>query len=74
MVIILRGNCAIFIGSHSGKFVALDITTGSQFWCLKVPGRIESSACVSYDGQNTLFGIINLIILHLDWVNMTFNV
>lgn len=36
----------IYIGSHSGLFVAIDFITGSLIWKYVLPDRIESSACL----------------------------
>ncbi|KAL6054164.1 Phospholipid-transporting ATPase [Balamuthia mandrillaris] len=40
------GDPRIFIGSHSGLFVALSVSTGNIVWKQRLGGRIESTAAV----------------------------
>lgn len=51
-----RGDSVVFVGSHSGRFCALDRALGKCCWLLQVPGRIESSACLSRCGRYVSFG------------------
>jgi hypothetical protein len=46
-----------FIGSHSGLFIAVDLTEGSTVWETRLPDRIESSACIDTMNQLVIVGI-----------------
>ncbi|XP_041646603.1 beta-alanine-activating enzyme [Cheilinus undulatus] len=50
-----RTKTTVFIGSHSHRIQALDLTTGSLLWERVLGGRIEASAAVSRCG--TLVGL-----------------
>lgn len=50
------GDCVVLVGSHSGRFCAVDVLAGSCCWELQVPDRIESSACLSRCGSYVAFG------------------
>lgn len=50
------GDTILFVGSHYGKFCAVDGATGACFWEARVPDRIESSACISACGEYVAFG------------------
>ena len=57
--LVVRGDQApptVFIGSHSGVFVALCVTTGRCQWKIQLSDRIESSACLSANGAQVLVG------------------
>lgn len=46
----------VFIGSHSHRFQALDLTSGSLLWERVLGDRIESSAAVSLCGSLVIVG------------------
>ncbi len=46
----LSGGPTVFIGSHSGLFLAIEHLSGAVRWRQQLPDRIESSACVSACG------------------------
>lgn len=46
----------MFIGSHSHRFQALDLTSGSLLWERVLGDRIESSAAVSLCGSLVIVG------------------
>ncbi|KAK3930866.1 Beta-alanine-activating enzyme [Frankliniella fusca] len=46
----------IVIGSHSGKFAYVDGTTGEIRWLIKLPHRIEATACPSVCGAYIYIG------------------
>lgn len=41
----------VYIGSHSGLFLAVEVANGVVLWQTRLGGRIESSACVSRCGN-----------------------
>lgn len=47
----------VFIGSHSHRIQALDITTGNLLWERVLGGRIEASAAVSHCGTLVVLGL-----------------
>ena len=46
----------VFIGSHSGAFLAIELKTGREKWRRQLPDRIESSACLSMCGSYVVVG------------------
>jgi outer membrane protein assembly factor BamB len=54
----------IYIGSHSGLFVAIDLLNGTLIWECRVPDRIESSAAVV--NELVVFGCYDHHIYALD--------
>lgn len=48
---------SVFIGSHSGKFFAIDFISGSVLWTFQLEDRVESSACVSKCGLYIAVGM-----------------
>ena len=46
----------VFIGSHSGVFVALCALSGRCLWKVQLSDRIESSACLSTNGTLVVVG------------------
>uniref|UniRef100_A0A131YKU0 Acyl-CoA synthetase family member 4-like protein n=1 Tax=Rhipicephalus appendiculatus TaxID=34631 RepID=A0A131YKU0_RHIAP len=51
-----RGDTVVFIGSHAGRFCALNEKSGNCFWEISVADRIESSATLSTCGKYVAFG------------------
>ncbi|KAM7012744.1 beta-alanine-activating enzyme [Tautogolabrus adspersus] len=51
-----RTKTTVFIGSHSHRIQALDLTTGSLLWKRVLGGRIEASAAVSRCGSLVVIG------------------
>ncbi|XP_037506260.1 beta-alanine-activating enzyme isoform X2 [Rhipicephalus sanguineus] len=51
-----RGDTVVFIGSHAGRFCALNEKSGNCFWVISVADRIESSATLSTCGKYVAFG------------------
>ncbi|XP_075544432.1 beta-alanine-activating enzyme-like isoform X1 [Dermacentor variabilis] len=51
-----RGDTVVFIGSHAGRFCALNEKSGDCFWEMSVADRIESSATLSTCGKYVAFG------------------
>lgn len=51
-----RGDTVVFIGSHAGRFCALNEKSGDCFWEISVADRIESSATLSTCGKYVAFG------------------
>lgn len=47
---------AVYIGSHSGKFIAVDVASGAILWQKNLDGRVESSACASICGTYITVG------------------
>lgn len=41
----------VYIGSHSGLFLAIEVAGGSVLWQTELGGRVESSACASQSGR-----------------------
>lgn len=50
------GRTTVFIGSHSHRFQALDLTSGSCLWERVLGDRVESSAAVSLCGSLVVVG------------------
>lgn len=50
------GQTTVFIGSHSHRIQALDLTTGSLLWERVLGDRIEASAAVSHCGSLVVVG------------------
>ncbi|XP_068223088.1 beta-alanine-activating enzyme [Palaemon carinicauda] len=50
------GKTLLMVGSHSFKFVCIDVLTGKSQWCLTLGDRIESSPCISGDGERVYVG------------------
>ena len=53
----------VFIGSHSHKFSAVSMATGSAVWEISLGDRIESSACMSWCGNYVIVGKMCVIII-----------
>ncbi|KAK5869916.1 hypothetical protein PBY51_024593 [Eleginops maclovinus] len=51
-----KGKTTVFIGSHSHRIQALDLTTGSLLWERVLGDRIEASAAVSHCGSLVVIG------------------
>lgn len=51
-----EGKTTAFIGSHSHRIQALDLTSGSLLWERVLGGRIEASAAVSHCGSLVVVG------------------
>ncbi|XP_070816876.1 beta-alanine-activating enzyme [Chaetodon trifascialis] len=51
-----EGQTTVFIGSHSHRIQALDLTTGSLLWERVLGDRIEASAAVSHCGKLVVIG------------------
>ncbi|XP_059196881.1 beta-alanine-activating enzyme isoform X2 [Centropristis striata] len=51
-----EGETTVFIGSHSHRIQALDLTTGSLLWERVLGDRIEASAAVSHCGSLVIIG------------------
>jgi acyl-CoA synthetase len=56
----------VFVGSHSGIFVAVDLESGDEIWRRKFPDRIEGSAAVSFCGKFVFVGEICFVV-YLDF-------
>ena len=46
----------VYIGSHSHDFCCVCLSSGERVWNVKLHDRVESSACVSDDGQWLIVG------------------
>jgi len=46
----------VFVGSHSGEFVSVNLETGNEIWRITLPDRIEASAAVSFCGKFVFVG------------------
>ena len=46
----------VYVGSHSGLFLAIELCSGRKVWQTQLPDRIESSACVSLCGSLVCVG------------------
>nr|XP_053651772.1 beta-alanine-activating enzyme-like [Cherax quadricarinatus]XP_053651773.1 beta-alanine-activating enzyme-like [Cherax quadricarinatus]XP_053651774.1 beta-alanine-activating enzyme-like [Cherax quadricarinatus]XP_053651776.1 beta-alanine-activating enzyme-like [Cherax quadricarinatus] len=57
-VVIEYNNREIFVlvGSHSYKFVCINVLSGTEKWCLLLGDRVESSPVVSGDGEQVYVG------------------
>ena len=53
----------VFVGSHSGLFMAIDFNTGDVLWNIQLGDRIESSACISKCSQYIIVGMYSTIIV-----------
>ena len=53
----------VYIGSHSHKFCAIDLTRGESKWEITLGDRIESSACLSRCQQFVIVGMFMYPIL-----------
>ncbi|KAL6054974.1 Phospholipid-transporting ATPase [Balamuthia mandrillaris] len=68
------GDPRIFIGSHSGLFVALSVSTGNIIWKQRLGGRIESTAAVVRKAPRVLmvtlvlFGVVVMITIFIVWI------
>ncbi|CAJ1060005.1 beta-alanine-activating enzyme [Xyrichtys novacula] len=51
-----KDNAVVFIGSHSHRIQALDVTTGSLHWERVLGDRIEAAATVSHCGNLVIIG------------------
>ncbi|XP_066960096.1 beta-alanine-activating enzyme isoform X2 [Macrobrachium rosenbergii] len=62
------GKTLLMVGSHSYKFVCIDVQTGKSQWCLTLGDRIESSPCISGDGRRVYVGCYdyNLYCISID--------
>ena len=50
LLVCTRGQCLVFVGSHSGRLCCLDAITGAVRWERLLQGRIEASVSVSSCG------------------------
>ena len=50
------GQRIVYIGSHSHRFVALNVVSGSVMWEVTLGDRIESSACLSCCARHVVVG------------------
>ena len=48
----------VYIGSHSGMFVALCVLSGRCLWEVQLSDRIESSACLLLNGARVVVGAL----------------
>lgn len=55
-----------YIGSHSGRFVAVDTSSGSVIWSCVLPGRIEGTAVISRDGRFAVVGCYDGKLYYID--------
>lgn len=55
-VLLVHSGTTVFIGSHSHRFQALDLASGSCLWERVLGDRIESSAAVSLCGRLVVVG------------------
>lgn len=46
----------VYVGSHSGIIVAVDLRTGHEYWRQQLPDRIEGGAATSQDGKVVTLG------------------
>lgn len=60
------GGGAVYIGSHSGEFQALNLVTGEREWSFTASGRIESGAACSFDGSTVFVGCHDRCLYALD--------
>ena len=58
--LVTRGNDSsgpvVYVGSHSGWVVAVELVSGSERWRVRLGGRVESSACLSLCGRFVIMG------------------
>ena len=52
----LLGDTRVYIGSHSHRFVAVDLASGDGVWDVLLQDRVESSACLSHCGLYLIVG------------------
>ncbi|XP_077518824.1 aminoadipate-semialdehyde dehydrogenase isoform X1 [Amblyomma americanum] len=64
-----RGDTLVLIGSHAGRFCALNENSGDCLWEISVPDRIESSAGLSSCGRYVAFGCYDHHIYCVDIVS-----
>jgi outer membrane protein assembly factor BamB len=57
-----KGDQNVFIGSHSGLFVSINLNSGKSNWEFQAKDRIESSACLSKCGEFIIFGIFFILL------------
>ena len=57
----------VFVGSHSGIFVAVDLESGDEIWRRKFPDRIEGSPAVSFCGKFVFVGGICFFFVFKDF-------
>lgn len=50
------GPWVVYIGSHSGLFLAVEVGSGAELWRTMLSDRVESSACVSACSQYIVVG------------------
>ncbi|XP_060884723.1 beta-alanine-activating enzyme isoform X2 [Labrus mixtus] len=55
-LLLAENTTTVFIGSHSHRIQALDLTTGSLLWERVLGGRMEASAAVSHCGSLVVIG------------------
>jgi hypothetical protein len=53
-----RDRCMVVVGSHSHQVCAMDSVSGNTIWTRVLPDRVESSACLSYDGRLVFVGTL----------------
>lgn len=46
----------VYVGSHSGQLVAIQLDSGCIIWRIQLPNIIESSCCVSLCGEYIITG------------------
>ncbi|KAL3209851.1 hypothetical protein MRX96_037660 [Rhipicephalus microplus] len=68
-----REDTVVFIGSHAGRFCALNGKSGNCFWEISVADRIESSATLSTCGKYVAFGCYDHHIYCADVVDGSVN-
>ncbi|XP_076467763.1 beta-alanine-activating enzyme-like [Babylonia areolata] len=51
-----NGRVVVFIGSHSHRFFAVDLSSGAVLWSVELGDRVESSACLSPCGRRVVVG------------------
>lgn len=56
LVVCCGEHCVAYIGSHSHRFLAIKLDDGRILWDTKLGDRVESSACLSRDGQKIIVG------------------
>ena len=55
----LEQRVTVYIGSHSGDFLAIDFVSGSVRWKFRLGDRVESSACMTKCGIYIAVGRCN---------------
>lgn len=56
----------VYIGSHSHLFAAIQLDTGQEVWSVRLPDRIESSACSDPSGSLVFVGCYDGCLYCLD--------